>query len=132
MAEEFEATLDAGVAMEQRLDWEGALRLYESMLRRLDADASDDSSWEARRAAGELRRGNALMVLRRMDDARSAFDAGLYSAKASRDPIIIARALMAAGVFAGSSGDSPRAERFLVEALDRYSRLPDWEGRQGA
>src|SRR2546422_2286240 len=132
MAEEFEATLDAGVAMEQRLDWEGALRLYESMLRRLDADASDDSSWEARRAAVQLRRGNALMVLRRMDDARAAFDAGLYSAKASGEPLVLARALMAAGVFAGSSGDSPRAERFLVEALDRFSRLSDWEGRQGA
>ena len=132
MAEEFDATLEAGVAMEQRLDWEGALQLYESMLRSLEAKASDDAPREARRAAVELRRGNALMVLRRMDDARSAFDAGLYSAKASRDPIIIARALMAAGVFAGSSGDSPRAERFLVEALDRFSRLSDWEGRQGA
>src|SRR3989454_7504542 len=132
MAEEFEATLDAGVAMEQRLDWEGALRLYESMLRRLDADASDDSSWEARRAAVQLRRGNALMVLRRMDDARAAFDAGLYAARASGEPLVLARALRAAGVFAGSSGDSPRAERFLVEALDRFSRLSDWEGRQGA
>src|SRR2546426_4995570 len=132
MAEEFEATLDAGVAMEQRLDWEGALRLYESMLRRLDADASDDSSREARRAAVQLRRGNALMVLRRMDDARAAFDAGLYSAKASGEPLVVARALMAAGGFSGRSGDSPRAERFLAEAPARFLRLAAWEGRQSA
>jgi len=72
------------------------------------------------------------MVLRRMDEARSAFDAGLYSAKTSGEPLLLARALMAAGVFAGSSGDTPRAERFLVEALARYSRLSHWEGRQGA
>ena len=54
MAEEFEGTLDAGVAMEQRLDWVRALRLYESMLRRLEVEASGDASWEARRASGVI------------------------------------------------------------------------------
>src|SRR2546427_9465442 len=108
MAEEFDATLEAGVAMEQRFDWDRALQLYESMLRSLEAEASDDAPREARRAAVELRRGDALMVLRRMDDARSAFDAGLYSAKASRGPLIIPRALMAAGgVWGGSRGHPP-------------------------
>ena len=34
--------------------------------------------------------------------------------------------------FAGSSGDLPRAERFLLESLDRFSRLDTDEGRQGA
>src|SRR2546427_1143383 len=98
MAEEFDATLEAGVAMEQRLDWEGALQLYESMLRNLEAEASDDAPWEARRAAVHLRRGDALMVLPRVGGARSAVDAGLYSAKASGDPPILPRAPIAARV----------------------------------
>jgi tetratricopeptide (TPR) repeat protein len=67
-----------------------------------------------------------------MDAARAAFDAGLHAAKGSQDPLVLARALMGAGVFAGSSGDTPRAERFLLEALDRFSRIDDAEGRQGA
>src|SRR2546427_103375 len=49
MAEEFDATLEAGVAMEQRLDWEGALQLYEAMLRSLQAEASPHAPPEARR-----------------------------------------------------------------------------------
>ncbi len=132
MREDFEAALDAGVGLEERLDWEGALRHYESILRELDAESPRPAGWEAGKASVEMRRGNALMVLRRMDDARAAFDASLHAAKASGDPLVLARALMGAGVFAGSSGDSPRAERFLLEALDRFTRIEDDEGRQGA
>lgn len=132
MAGDFESILDAGVDYEQRLDWEGALRHYESVLRDLEAESQHDGVWQARRASVEMRRGNALMVLRRMDDARNAFDASLHAAKASRDPIVLARALMGAGVFAGSSGDTPRAESFLMDALDRFSRIEGDEGRHGA
>ena len=132
MEQAFDAALDAGVALEQRLDWEGALRHYESIVRELDAESPRGEGWDARKASVEMRRGNALMVLRRMDEAKAAFDASLHSAKASRDPIVLARALMAAGVFAGSSWDSVRAEHFLLDALERFSRLPDVEGRQGA
>src|SRR2546426_11651574 len=73
MAEEFDATLEAGVAMEQRLDWEGALQLYESMLRSLEAEASHDAPREARRATVELRRGNVLIFLLRVVEALLAF-----------------------------------------------------------
>jgi tetratricopeptide (TPR) repeat protein len=132
MSEDVERALVAGIALEERLDWEGALRHYESIADGLKLEPLHDAVWEGRRASAELRRGNALMVLRRMDDARAAFDAGLHAAKASRDPLVLARALMGAGVFAGSSGDTSRAERFLLEALDRFSRIDDEEGPQGA
>src|SRR5438034_8945177 len=120
MAENNEAAVEPGIALEEGLDWEGALQRYESLVRGLESEPTRDAAWEARRASAELRRGNALMVLRRMDDARMAFDAGLHAAKASRDPLVLARALTGAGVFAGSSGDTPRAERFLLESLDRF------------
>lgn len=132
MSDDFETDLDAGIEFEQRLDWDGALRSYESIVRALEAEMPRGSGWDARKASVEMRRGNALMVLRRMDDARAAFDASLHAAKASRDPIVLARALMGAGVFAGSSGDTPRAERFLLDALDRFSGIEGDEGRQGA
>ena len=132
MAGDFEAALDSGVAMEQRLDWETALRRYDSLAQELAADSSHDAGWEARRASVEMRRGNVLMALRRMDEARAAFDASLHAAKASGDAPVLARALMAAGAFAGRSGDRGRAERFLLDALDRFSRIDNEDGRQGA
>jgi tetratricopeptide (TPR) repeat protein len=132
MAGDFEAALDAGVSLEKRLDWEGALRHYESLVQGLDAESPRRAGWDARKASVEVRRGNALMVLRRMDDARAAFDASLHAAKASDTPLVLARALTGAGVFAGSSGDTARAERFLLEALDRFDPIEGHEGRQGA
>ncbi len=132
MAGDFESSLDEGVVYEQRLDWEGALRHYESVLLDLETESPHDAAWQSRRGSVEMRRGNALMVLRRMDDARAAFDSSLHAAKASGDPIVLARALMGAGVFAGSSGDTTRAERFLLDSLDRFSRIEGDEGRQGA
>jgi len=132
MGNDFERALDAGVDLERRLDWKGSLRHYESLLRGLGSESLHDSGWEARRASVEMRRGNVLMVLRRMDEARAAFDESLHAAKASRDPRVLAEALTGAGVFAGSSGDTPRAERFLLDALDRFSGILGDEGRQGA
>ena len=132
LTEDIEAGLDAGVGLEQRLDWAGALRHYESVARELDAESLRGPDWDARKASLEMRRGNALMVLGRMDDARSAFDASLHAAKASRDRLVLARALMGAGVFAGRSGDTPRGERFLLESLDRFSGIEGDAARQGA
>jgi tetratricopeptide (TPR) repeat protein len=128
----FEDDLDAGIALEERLDWDAALRHYESLLQRLRSEPAGDAAWQSRLASAEMRRGNALMVLRRMDEARAAFDASLHAAKASADPLVLARALLAAGVFAGSSGDLPRAEPFLLDALERFSRIESDDGRQGA
>ena len=127
----FEEALEAGIAMEERLDWEGALTHYTSLLAGLRTSAVKDAAWQARLASAEMRRANALMVLRRMDDARAAFDASLDAAKASGDPLVSARALLGAGVFAGSSGDPSRAEEFLLQALERFSRMGSDDGRQG-
>ncbi len=126
-----EEALEAGIALEQRLDWEGALRHYESLLARLRLEPARDAKWHARLASAEMRRGNALMVLRSMEAARSAFDASLAASKASGDPLVSARALLGAGVFAGSSGDPGRAEEFLLRALDAFARIDSDEGRQG-
>ena len=132
MPEDFDALLDDGIALEKKLDWEAALARYEYLRRYLTNAGLRDADGEARLASVEMRRGNALMVLRRMEEARSAFDASLHAAKASKDPIALARSLMAAGVFAGSSGDPERSERFLLEALDRFSHADSEDGRQGA
>src|SRR2546422_3875855 len=122
MAGDFEAALDSGVAMEQRLDWETALRRYDSLAQELAADSSHDAGWEARRASVEMRRGNVLLALRRMDEARAAFDANLHAAKASGDAPLLARALMAAGAFAGRTRGRGRAEPIPPTTLARLSR----------
>jgi len=128
----FQKVLAEGIAHEQALDWDAALRLYEALVQRLETETPQDARWHARNAEAEFRRGNALMVLRRMDDARTAFDAGLHAAKESGDSLILAEGLTAAGVFAGTTGDLPRAERFLFEALNLFSDVDAIAGRQGA
>ncbi len=133
MAEDpFEEALQAGIALEQRMDWEGACRHYESLVRDLRSGPVAGAASHTRLASAEMRRGNALMVLRRMDEAKAAFDASLHEAKACGDALVLARALMGAGVFAGSSGDLERAQGFLLDALDRFSRIASDDGRQGA
>src|SRR2546428_8373733 len=107
LTEDIEAGLDAGVGLEQRLDWAGALRHYESVARELDAESLRGPDWDARKASLEMRRGNALMGLGRMDDARSAFDASPHAAKASPDRPLLARAPMGAGGVPGRTGDPP-------------------------
>src|SRR5947208_2116169 len=74
------------------------------------------------RAIALMRRGNALMELRRWDEARGALDEALHDAKASGDRAILAQALLAAGVFAANRDDHERAEAFLLDALDRFHR----------
>src|SRR3989442_7107662 len=109
MTGDFEAALDSGVAMEQRLDWETALRRYDSLAQELAADSSHDAGWEARRASVEMRRGKVLMGLRRMDEAPAALDASLPPAQGSGDGLLLARALMAAGGLAGRSREHGHA-----------------------
>src|SRR2546428_10905706 len=113
----FQAALHEGVEKERGLRWAEAADLY--------AELAKASSDPAMRALALLRRGNALMELRRWDDARSAFDAGLHDAKESGDPGIVAQALLAAGAFAANRGDPKRAEAFLLDALDRIHRKHD-------
>src|SRR5213594_965903 len=94
----FQAALHDGVEKERALRWAEAADLYAELAR-----ASSDPGM---RALALLRQGNALMELRRWDDARAAFDAGLHDAKESGDPGVVAQALLAAGVFAASRADS--------------------------
>src|SRR3989475_637216 len=119
----FQAALHEGVEKERGLRWAEAADLY--------AELAKASSDPAMRALALLRRGNALMELRRWDDARSAFDAGLHDAKESGDPGIVAQALLAAGVFAANRDDPKRAEAFLLDALDRFHRKDDRAHLQG-
>ncbi len=130
--EAFDGRVAGATELEKRTDWAGALRDYDALLRALEAEQVRDGRWQRRYADIQFRRGNALMELRRGDAARAAIDAGLHAAKASEDPFVVAKGLMAAGVYAGSSGDFTRAERFLLEGLDRYSRVQGIEARQGA
>ena len=83
------------------------------------------------RALAGMREGNALMELRRWDEARAALDEALHDAKASGNPDVLAQALLAAGVFAASRGDPSRGEAFLLDALERFHRKDDRASLQG-
>ncbi len=114
---------------ERALKWDEAASAYEGLVARLRAEGGREAG--VMRAIALLRRGNALMELRRWDDARAALDEALHEAKASRDPDVVAQALLAAGVFAANRDDPPRAEAFLLESLDRFHRADDRASLQG-
>src|SRR5439155_14263117 len=119
----FQAALHDGVEKERGLRWAEAADLYATLAR-----ASSDPTM---RAVALLRQGNALMELRRWDDAHAALDAGLHEAKASGEPGLLGQALLAAGVFAANRDDPKRAEAFLVDALERFHRKDDRAHLQG-
>ena len=119
----FQAALHDGVEKERSLQWVEAADLYAELAR-----ASSDPTM---RALALLRQGNALMELRRWDDARGALDAGLHEAKASGEPGLLGQALLAAGVFAANRDDPKRAEAFLLDALERFHRKDDRAHLQG-
>src|SRR5213079_3218818 len=100
--------------------WQDAIDLYADLLASLGPSA--DPERRAMRAIALMRRGNALMELRRWDEARGALDEALHDAKASGDRAILAQALLAAGVFAANRDDRERAEAFLLDALERFHR----------
>src|SRR5256712_6773190 len=106
----FAAALRDGLEKERALRWDEAATLYADLVRK----APDPTS----RALALLRHGNALMELRRWDDARTAFDAGLHEAKASGDADVLSQALLAAGGFAASRADSKRGGAFLPDPLE--------------
>src|SRR2546430_654653 len=119
----FAAAHRDGLEKERALRWDDAAALYPGPGRKAPAPAS--------RALALLRHGTALRELRRWDDARTAFDAGLHEAKASGDADVLAQALLAAGVFAASRADSKRGEAFLLDALERFHRKDDRTSLQG-
>ena len=115
---------------EHDLRWQDAIDLYADLLASLGPSA--DPERRAMRAIALMRRGNALMELRRWDEARGALDEALHDAKASGDRAILAQALLAAGVFAANRDDRERAEAFLLDALERFHRddaLASLQGR---
>src|SRR2546425_8135151 len=114
----FAAALRDGLEKERALRWDEAATLYADLVRKAPDPAS--------RALALLRHGNALMELRRWDDARTAFDAGLHEAKASGDADVLSQALLAAGGFAASRADSKRGGGVLLGAL---RRVPSKDGR---
>jgi len=63
--------------------WQDAIDVYADLLASLDPSA--DPERRAMRAIALMRRGNALMELRRWDEARGALDEALHDAKASGD-----------------------------------------------
>lgn len=125
----FERSLGSGTEREKALQWEEAEKLYRGLLDAL-GDPSD-SDTRRMRIVARLRHGNALMELRRWDDARSAIDEALHEAKASGDAGTMAQALLAAGVFAVNRDDPARAETFLMDALERFHRSDDRASLRG-
>ncbi len=111
--------------------WDEALAFYDAVLQALGRVDATDRQGRALRATARLRQANALMELRRWDEARAALDEALHEAKASGDPIVVAQALLAAGVYAANRSDTARAEAFLMDALERFHRSEDRASLQG-
>src|SRR5437764_11041146 len=116
----FAKALHGAHKREHDLRWQDALHRCAALLAALGPSA--DPERRAMRAIALMRRGNALMELRRWDEARGALDEALHDAKASGDRAIVAQALLAAGVFAANRDDRERAEAFLLDALERFHR----------
>src|SRR5205814_8496707 len=76
--------------------WQDAIDLYADLLASLGPSA--DPERRAMRAIALMRRGNALMELRRWDEARGALDEPRHDAKATGDRATGAQPLLAAGV----------------------------------
>jgi len=125
VGESVDRQLEEGIRLEQELRWEDAEALYRRALDTArDARAADLADLR-------LRHANALLQLRRLEDARQAFDAALTAAKESEDARLLARALLGAGVFTASHGDLARGEEFLLAALGRFHATHDHDGIQG-
>jgi tetratricopeptide (TPR) repeat protein len=128
---EFARSLHEGADRERAMRWEEAAAFYAGLVRGLGEIDATDARGRAMRALALLRQGNALMELARWDDARTALDEALHDAKASREPGVVAQALLAAGVFAANRGDAPRAEAFMLDALERFHAGDDRAALQG-
>lgn len=117
--------LEEGIRLEQALKWGDAERLYRDTLLAAGGARAEE------RADLRLRHANALLQLRRFDEAQRSFDEALTTAKESGAPLVLGRALLGAGVFAASRGDLSRGEDFLLAALERFHGTHDREGLQG-
>src|SRR5207244_3402079 len=81
--------LHEGHEREHRQGWEQAFDVYSKLLASLPRTSDTES--HALRAIALLRSGNALMELRRWDEARRALDEALNEARASEDSPILAQ-----------------------------------------
>lgn len=125
MAEDLEDAIEEGIRLEQAMKYAEAEAHYRRLL-----DAARDAPPEGL-VDLRLRHANALLMLKRLDEARVAFDRALDAAKADGRSLVIGRALLGAGVFAASGGDLPRGEEFLLAALDAFHAVHDRDGIQG-
>lgn len=119
-----EPLLEKGIQLEQSLRWAEAEAHYRQAI------ATNVGS-RVTMADLRTRHANALLELRRLDEARTEFDLALNAAKETGDGLVIARALLGAGVFAASHGDLQRGEDFLMGALERFHARHDRDGLQG-
>lgn len=128
---EFASRLEEGAARERARQWEEAVSFYEEVVQALTAIGPEDRAGLGMRAIARLRKANALLELHRWDEARATLDEALHDAKASGEATAIAQALLAAGVYAADREDFPRAEAFLLDALERFHRRDDRASLQG-
>ena len=125
MVENLEASLEEGIRLEQAMKYAEAEAHYRRLLETVK-NASAEGLVDLR-----LRHANALLVLKRLDEAQVAFDRALDAAKATGNPLVLGRALLGAGVFAASRGDLVRGEEFLLAALEAFHGVHDRDGIQG-
>ncbi|HKZ99934.1 MAG TPA: hypothetical protein VJ326_10175 [Thermoplasmata archaeon] len=128
---EFARSLHEGADRERAMHWEEAAAFYAGLVRGLGSIAAQDARGRAMRAMALLRQGNALMELARWEEARQVLDDALHDAQGSGDAGVVAQALLAAGVFAANRADAPRAEAFMLDALERFHATDDRASLQG-
>src|SRR5438309_2233871 len=98
-----------------------ATDVYADLLASLGPSA--DPERRAMRAIALMRRGNALMELRRWDEARGALDEALHDAKASGDRVLRPRG--DEGESGATPGDSRKENRVIEQ--DAAKRAPTFE-----
>lgn len=117
--------LEEGIELERASRWAEAEGHYRRLLDSLPGLSPRDA------VDLRLRHAHALLQLHKLDDAQRAFDLSLSAAKVLGDPMVLGRALLGAGVFAASRGDTRRGEEFLVAALVKFHGRHDHEGIEG-
>src|SRR5437016_12337433 len=94
--EAFARALHEGHEREHNQRWQDAVDTYTKLLASLRPTKDPES--RAMRALALLRSGNALLALRRWEDARGALDEAVRAANGSGAPATVPQSLLAAGV----------------------------------
>ena len=127
--------IDEGIELEKRLLHDKAQVIYDSVLTELDElDELQDSEVKDKYellATVLMRKGNLMLVFKKMDEAEGYFKDSIEYARKSEDSVTIGRSTLGLGVFYGSIGDMENSEKLLEEAKSIFKAKDDFDNQQG-